>query len=231
MNHYIKAIRSLDLDSIQAMIEKDPSWLKWEEPDGKNALHYLLSLRPGENKKLAADILTILKFLLKKSMDMNSVHRIPEKGGFFRATPVWYAYTRGCNELAYKWLLQQGADPERCMFAIAWYDDPAAAALFKRHGAKITDEKGEDQPFFAAFMWKKFKAAEWFLDNGADVNCRDKNGNTVLLLALKRKFDLEWIEFLLKRGADPNIENHLGISPKKMVGKGKQKKLKQVFGL
>jgi len=231
MNNYIKAIKSLDLAAIKAMIQKDPAWIKWSERDGKNAIHYLLSLRPGENKEMADKILDVLKFLLKQGMDINAIHRIKEKNGFFPATPVWYAYTRGCNESAYKWLLKQGANPDHCMFAIAWYDDPKAAAIFKNHGAKITDDKGEDQPFFAAFMWKKFKVAKWFLDNGADVNSVDKNGNTVLLLALERKFDFEWIEFLVKHGADLNLQNHQGISPKKIAEKGRQSKLRKLFGV
>lgn len=149
-------------------------------------------------------------------MDINSLHRIPDKNCDFPATPLWYAYTRGRNEKLYKFLLKNGANPDGCMFAIAWYDDAKAAELFKRHGAKITDESGQDTPFLAAFGWKKFAAAEWFLKNGADVNAPDEKGNTALFYAVKmrQKYEEKDIELLLKYGADINKENNEGISPK-----------------
>ncbi len=157
-------------------------------------------------------------------MDMNSIHRIPDpRCGHFPATPLWYAYTRGRNETIYTYLLKNGADPNHCMFAIAWYDDPKAAALFKKHGAKISDNEGKDTPFLAAIGWKKFEVARWFLENGANVNAADEKGNSALFIAVKRKYDLDIIEMLLKFDHNPDQENNKGISPRKLAASYRRK--------
>jgi hypothetical protein len=129
VNKYIQAIKDLDLTAVRETIERDHAWLKWAEQDGKNALHYLCGFPIAQYPGKAETSLKILKLLLKSGMDINSVHKIPDKNCDFPATPVWYAYTRGRNETLYTYLLRQGADPEHCMYAITWYDDARAARL------------------------------------------------------------------------------------------------------
>ena len=146
-------------------------------------------------------------------MDINAVHSIQDKDCSFPATPLWYAYTRGRNEKIYNWLLTQGANPENCMYAIAWYDDTKAAALFHRHGAGIDPRNGKDSPFMAAFLWKKYSVAKWFLEHGADVNARDQDGNSTLYYAVKRKFPPEKIQLLVEYNADAHSKNNVGITP------------------
>src|SRR5678815_3753045 len=107
MNKYVEAIKDLDLETVEDMLKKEPKWLDWAEPTGKNALHYLCGLRVGDHAANAQTSLDILKLLLKRGMDINSVYRIEEKGrDFFPATPLWYAYTRGQNKKLYKYLLK-----------------------------------------------------------------------------------------------------------------------------
>ena len=217
MNKLITAIKKLDLEAVKELFAKDPKWICWAEKDGKNALHYLCGLAIGDNEYKAELSLRILKFLLKSGMEINSVHKIPEHGGYFPGMPLWYAYTRGRNERLYKYLLKNGADPNHCMFAIAWYDDIKAAALFQKFGADINELAGDTTPFTAAFGWRKFAAAEWFLKNGADVNFADSKGNTALFYAVKRKFDEAQIRMLLKYGADPDQKNKEGMSPRMLA--------------
>jgi len=104
MNNYIEAIKAADLVSVTEMLQKDPKWIKWAEPTGKNALHYLCGLGLSNDKAKTDESLAILKFLLKRGMDINAIHRIEDKNcGYFPATPLWYAYTRGRNETLYKY--------------------------------------------------------------------------------------------------------------------------------
>ncbi|HTI10733.1 MAG TPA: ankyrin repeat domain-containing protein [Puia sp.] len=232
MNKFIEAVKSPDLRQVKEMVQKEPGWLTWSEDSGKNALHYLCALPLSKDPSKAADALPILKYLIKAGMDINAVHKIPdERCGFFPATPLWYAYTRGRNEKLVTWLLANGADPEHCMFAIAWYDDVKAAGLFKKYGAGIDDGSGGDSPFLAAFTWKKFNVMEWFLKNGADVNFRDKEGNTALFYAVKKKYKIGLIGLLLQFGADPDIENQQGISPRKLAEMNRQQKILKLFTL
>lgn len=229
MNKFIRAIKDLDLDSVEELIQKESKWIQWSEESGKNALHYLCGVDVSGDPRKAGASLNILKLLLKSGMDINSIHKIPDGGGVFPGTPLWYAYTRGRNEKIFNYLLKSGANPDHCMFAIAWYDDAESAALFKKYGAKIVDVSGGSTPFLAAFIWRKFNAAEWFLKNGANVNAADEKGNTALFYAVKRKYDIEQIKLLLRFGADFNQENKAGISPKTLAESNRQRNILKLF--
>ena len=229
MNKFEKAIKELDYDALKDLTKSDSNWLSWRDKNGRSALHLVADVKVASGSEEAKNSVRVFQFLLKNGMDLNSIHKVPETGGFFPATPLWHAYTRGRNEKLYTWLLKNGAMPDHCMFAIAWYDDPKAATLFRKHGAKITDDKGRDNPFLAAYCWKKFKMAKWFLDNGADVNFADKDGNTALHFAVKRKFDYNQIEFLLKNKANINQQNHAGISPLRLAEEKRYRKILELL--
>ncbi|RAP75748.1 ankyrin repeat domain-containing protein [Paenibacillus montanisoli] len=226
MNKFIRAVKALDAAGIKELLQKEAKWLQWSEEDGKNALHYVCGLATSSDPQKVEASLQILKLLLNGGMDMNAVHRIPDNNcGFFPATPLWYAYTRGRNEKLYTYLLNEGANPNHCMFAIAWYDDVEAADRFKKHGADI-----EDGAFLAAFNWKRFGMAEWFLKNGTDVDFADPDGNTALHQAIQRNYRLENIQLLLRYGADFNQTNKEGESPKTLAERNNRTKLLRLFG-
>jgi hypothetical protein len=88
-----------------------------------------------------------LDLLLGLGMDINAAHRVEDDGAIFPATPLWYAYARGRNEALYKRLLNNGAKPDNCWWAIAWYDDVAAAELWLEHGAVINRNPSPDELF------------------------------------------------------------------------------------
>lgn len=224
MNKFLQGIKNLDLASVREFL-KEPKWAAWSEPTGKNALHYLCGVGPSDDPEKAEAALQILKLLLKTGMDINSVHRIEEKNcDFFPATPLWYAYTRGRNEKLYRHLLKNGADPSHCWWAIAWYDDVAAAKLWLKHGAKIDEKPSLNALFLGSFQWKKFTFVRWLLDEGADINAADPNGNTALMLAVKRK-DEDGIKFLVSCGADADKANNDGMSARKIAEQKGPKRL------
>ncbi len=229
MNKFIEAVKNSDLTSIKELLHKNPDWINWSEDNGKNALHYLCGLPVAKDPQKAEICFQILKLLLKSGMNMNAVHKIPDTCGFFPAAPLWYAYTRGRNEKLFTYLLSRGADPENCMFAIAWNDDVKSAGLFRKHGAEIDKGASGNTPFLAAWNWKRFNVAEWFLKNGADVNFTNQDGNTALLYAVKRKYKIEQVKLLLHFGADFNKENKDGVSPKKLAELNRQKKILSLF--
>src|SRR4030095_2078214 len=221
-NRLIGAVKSLDTLAVRELM-KEVKWATWSEPTGKNALHYLCGLGPG-NAEQAESSLKILKLLLKSGMDIDSIHKIPEKNGYFPGTPLWYAYTRGRNEKLYKYLLRNGADPSYCWWAIAWYDDVPAAKLWLQHGAKIDEKPSLNDLFLGSFQWKKFAFAKWLLDKGADVNARGPGALTALMLAVKRK-DEDAIKWLIAAGADPDLESDSGLSARKIAQSNGPKRL------
>lgn len=60
--------------------------------------------------------------------------------------------------------------------------------------------------------------AKILLEHGADIEFKEKYGNTPLFRACiwVRAYGADMIDLLIKHGADVNAENNDGLSPKKM---------------
>ena len=56
-----------------------------------------------------------------------------------------------------------------------------------------------------------------FVKKGLDINEKRKDGRTALYLSVQYKGDGFFIEHLLKNGANPDIENNNGVSPKSLA--------------
>jgi ankyrin repeat protein len=229
VNQLIRALKALDATAVTSLLDKDPKWLTWREASGRNALHYLGAVVVGDDASKAAASVAIASLLLDRGMDIDSVHEIPDEGAVFSATPIWHAYARGRNQALYTFLLERGASPQDCMFAIAWNDDVAAAELFKRYGADIDPRFGTETPFLAAYLWRRFKVAEWFLANGASVDEPDAAGNTALYHAVRRRYDAAQVELLLRYGADPRRRNREGVSPLDLATQNRLRKLRALM--
>jgi hypothetical protein len=178
-----------------------PAVSKWNVPAQE--------LKPPDSAK-AERSLAILKLLLKHGLDINSIHRIPDKTcGHFPATPVWYAYTRGRNETLYTWLLRNGGSPDHCLFAITWYDDVKTANFFKKHGA-LRSVPGA--PSFGNGFAHEAESAEYLDSAFREPQSAIKKISECLLAAISwKKFRMA--EWLLKNGADPNTTDPRGNTP------------------
>lgn len=206
MNRFIESVVARDPATVKKFLETDEKWRAWAQPDGKNALHFLCGTPVVEkwnvparelatpDPEIVEASLAVAKLLIKNGIDINSIHRIPDKNCDFPATPVWYAYTRGRNLKLTRWLLARGGSPANCMFAIAWNDDVAAAKLFQKHGLSIKDNKARDTPLLAAIAWQRWEIARWLFNNGADPATTDERGRTALDLARSRNAPPDIIE-------------------------------------
>jgi ankyrin repeat protein len=228
MNRLVRAVKDLDLPALTALLDKEPKWLTWAEPSGRNALHYLGGVIVGDDTARALRSVEVAALLLERGMDINAVHAIPDEGEVFLATPLWWAYAKGRNRALYTYLLQRGANPQGCMFAIAW-NDVEAAALFRRHGAEIDPPFANETPFLAAYLWRRFEVAAWFLQHGAAVDHTDAHGNTALFHAIKRRYGVSQVQLLLRHGADPHHVNNDGVSPYDFATQNRMRKLLAVL--
>ena len=75
-----------------------------------------------------------------------------------------------------------------------------------------TDFSGIEAPIIALF-WAvnngNIEVIELLLENEADINLQDKDGNTPLISAVYKNKNIEVIKLLLKHGANPHILNDL----------------------
>lgn len=72
-----------------------------------------------------------------------------------------------------------------------------------------TDYYGET-PLFRAIYQDNIELAQLLLDNGADINIKSNNGETILYLSCLNYADLSTINWLLEHGANPNITDNKG---------------------
>ena len=171
--------------------------------EGNTALHGVGALpeRPGPKAiSLRYDTATVT-VLVGAGADVNAQNDIGE-------TPLHLA-TRAYNPLVIDRLLELGADPE-----IA--DDGGRPA-----GPTICD--WPDARFFAGAppnIAERFAAAppesvRGCLEAGADVNARDKHGNTPLhnLAVSNSRSAAGVIALLVEAGADVHARNHAGATP------------------
>ena len=219
-----QSIKSLDREAVADLLEADPELKRVKDERGRNTLHFLCSL-PGADKGRERS-LDLAQYLLDLGFDINEAAFVE---GPFKATPLWYAISRGRNLPLAKLLLKKGSTPEYCLWSAGFHDDVEAIDLLIKHGARVDPVAEDETPFLGAIKWSHFAAAERLLRHGANVNFRNSKGMTALHFLLKKNSDRKYVELLLRHGADPTLENAEGIRPLDMVAKRRDKTLFELF--
>ena len=171
------------------------------------------------------DPLPMLKLLLAHMPDGASVDVENSNGD----TPLGSAIATRNAECAIL-LLEHGADPSRCLAAtnmILWYSARCdSAALMRRMLKSDLDVNAEGSRqetalHAAAADISNPELVRVLIDAGAEVNVKDKHGDTPLHFAARCSEDgeakqraIECVKLLLKHGADAAIKNEAGHTPR-----------------
>jgi ankyrin repeat protein len=207
-----RSIKALDVEAVTSLLETLPDLLRATDDRRRNPLHFLCSL-PAD-PKTSGRALMLARRLLDAGLDVNAPAFVE---GAFRATPLWYAISRGRNLPLARLLLKHGSTPENCLWAAAFAEDAGAIDLLVRSGASLDPVAEDETPFLGAIKWSRFVGAERLLRRGANVNFQNSKGLTALHLVLKKNSDRRHIEMLLHHGADPTIKSRDGQSPLDLV--------------
>ncbi len=215
-----QSIKLLNRESVAALLETQPALMQVTDERRRNALHFLCSLPSADKSRKRS--LDLAEYLLGLGFDINEPGFVE---GPFKATPLWYAISRGRNLPLARLLLGRGSTPEYCLWSAAFHDDVEAIDLLIEHGARMDPVAEDETPFLGAIKWSHFAAAERLLRHGANVNFQNSKGMTALHFLLKKDSDRKHIEMLLRHGADPSRKNAEGIRPLDMVAKRRDKTL------
>jgi ankyrin repeat protein len=159
-------------------------------------------------------------------MDLHA-HAFTE--GKWKATPVWWCLSWGRNLALAEHLLKLGATTDYAAFAVCWNDDVPALDLLLKYGAKVDDRTASDEtPFIGAIQWSRFRYAEALLKRGADVNARDRKGNTAFHLMLKKGSDFEHFAMLAKHGARADIPGPDGQTAAAVMSRKKDDRFRKL---
>src|SRR5438552_1852751 len=176
-----QSIKSLNREAVAALLEDQPELRQVNDERGRNALHFLCSL-PGADKSRERS-LGLAQYLLGLGFDIDQPAFVE---GPFKATPLWYAISRGRNLPLAKVLLKEGSTPEYCLWSAAFHDDVDAIDLLIKHGARVDPVAEDETPFLGAIKWSHFAAAERLLRHGANVNFQNSKRMTALHFLLKK---------------------------------------------
>jgi ankyrin repeat protein len=204
----INAAKAWDSRLLNEFLMQDSAFGRITDKTGRTPLHYVATREAAKGDPKKAIKCAIV--LLEAGADINAVRPIPEGSEVFHATPLWTAYARGKNVPLVKWLLQRGALPEHTLWACAWNDDASTGALLVKHGAQLDPVFHRQTPFFEAAGWRRWGFVNWIAGAGANVNYRGPGGETVLHLAVRRKFRLDEVRKLVQLGTRTNIKNDNG---------------------
>lgn len=87
--------------------------------------------------------------------------------------------------------------------------------LLFAYGAQITNQANTSYVlYYAIRKYYPVPILQMLLDNGADINARDDDGNTALHYAASIKENEQIVSYLLKNNANPGIVNDKGETPR-----------------
>jgi len=193
-------VRALDVAAVAADLAARPDLLGVRDERGRTWLHLTASLAVGDDPAKVAASLAMAQMLLDLGLDIDDAAFTEGLDGAWRATPLWYAISRGRNLALARFLLARGCDPDHSLFAAAWNRDVEAIRLLREHGAPL--KRGL---LVESVGWSRFEAAEEFLRQGADPDETDPKGRTALHLMLGKGTEAQHLAMMLRFGARTDI--------------------------
>jgi len=221
----IAFVKALDWRAVKEALDGHRELLDYRGPKGQNLLHLCCGIEV-KARKLRPDLsIRTAGVLLDAGLDINQE---AFREGTWKATPLWYAIGRGKNLELAAYLLKRGADPEHCMWAAAFNDDPAAVRLLVKAGAEV-DPAGEETPLLFAVKWSQFDAARELLESGADPDFQDKHHKTALHYMLKKRSDARYVRMFLEHGARIDVPDEAGVTAAGMLGRSRDAGYQELF--
>ena len=203
-------VKAFDWKDVQAGLGGEPRTARFSRRARPQLVARLLRRRRREaQSESVADSVKTADVLLKLGFDVSKPAFT--EGGFFEATPLWYAIGRGRNHELARFLLKRGSNPNNCLWAASFNHDLEAIRLLIRGGADV-DQDGPETPFLGAVKWSLFDAAEELLKHGADANWQDAKKMTALHYMLKKGSDKKHVAMVISYGARGDIPNKDGVT-------------------
>lgn len=224
----VQAVLDLRATDVAAMLQSAPALLAYRDERGRNLLHLCCGVDVAKRQLRPADSIRTADVLLDAGLELN---REAFREGAWRATPLWYAISRGRNLKLAKHLLERGSDPNHCLFAASFHDDLAAIRLLLAHGADIEAVAEDETPFLGAVKVSHFEPARLLLENGANPDFRDSRGMTALHYMLKKGSETRHLAMIARHGARGDIADADGKTVAEQLLRKRDPELRRIAGL
>jgi len=203
----LELVKGFHAAEVDTALKENPKLRGVRDERGRNWLHVCCGqkVKKGQEK----DSIRTAAVLLKHGYDMSAAAFTE---GAWKATPVWFAISRGENKPLAEFLLKKGADPNHSLWAANFRGDLEATRLLVKHGARLEDIAEDTTPFLGAVSWSRFEAAEQLLKLGANPDFVDSKGMTALHYMLKKNSDPKHIAMVVRHGARGDIKDKAGAT-------------------
>ena len=185
-----------DAAAVKAMLKEVPSLVTATDPRGRMALHLACAVKPGRAKLGEPNGIRTVTVLLVAGAPLEAEVPMPAEEGDFRATPVWYAVSRGENLALVQFLLKRGGDASYSLWAAVFRDDEALCRALLQTKPRLNLRAHGETPIFYAARLKRLKALDLLIKAGADPLIKDPRGRDAVDIARARRLPKDFISRL-----------------------------------
>lgn len=190
------AAKRWDAPAIKAMLRAAPELVRATDPKGRMALHIACAVKAASGLGEPHGIKTVTA-LLDAGADLEAAVPMDEDEGDFRATPLWYAVSRGENRTLVRFLLKRGADASYSLWAAVWRDDAVLCRELLRTKPRLNLRAHGETPIFYAARLKRLRTLDLLIEAGADPAIADSHGRDAIEIARARRLPKSTIERLV----------------------------------
>ena len=188
----LAAAKAWDAKSVATMLRAAPALVTATDPRGRMALHVACAVKPASGLGERNGIKTVTA-LLDAGALLEAAVPMDEDEGDFRATPLWYAVSRGQNLPLVRLLLQRGADASYSLWSVVFQDDATMCRELLDSKPRLDLRAHGETPIFCAARLQRLKALVLLIEAGADPSIQDPRGRDAVDIAQARRLPKDLI--------------------------------------
>jgi ankyrin repeat protein len=195
------AAKSWNVAAVKTVLKAAPALAEATDPKGRMALHIACAVKPGTSNLGEPNGTKTVTALLEGGAALEAAVPMSEAEGDFRATPLWYAVSRGENLPLVRFLLKRGADASYSLWAAVWRDDAVLCRDLLGARPRLDLRAHGETPIFYAARLQRLKTLDLLIQAGADPTIKDPRGRDAVDIARARRLPKDLIARLedLKR--------------------------------
>ena len=187
-----EAAKRWDAPAVAAILSAAPDLLSARDARGRMALHIACAAKPGPGQREADGTKTVAA-LLAAGAELEAAVPMDEDEGDFRATPLWYALSRGENRALVRFLLDRGADASSSLWAAVWRDDEELCRALLAARPRLDLRAHGETPIFYAARLRRLRTLDLLIAAGADPSIPDGHGRDAVAIARARRLPKDFV--------------------------------------
>jgi uncharacterized protein len=187
------AATAWDASAVNDILKAAPELVTKTDPRGRMALHLACAVPPGKAGLGEPNGVKTVAALLAAGAPLEAAVPMDEDEGDFRATPLWYAASRGVNLPLVIFLIEHGADASYSLWTVVFRDDAEMCRALLTAKPRLNLVAHGETPIFYAARLKRLKTLRLLIDAGANPAIKDTRGRNAVDIAKARRLPQEFV--------------------------------------